>query len=225
MNTVDYRAPMTEQRTTGRRAPAERQRDAARTKARLLDAAREVFADKGLAGARVQDIASRAGVDKQLINYYFGGKDGLYAEIWREWQDREADFGRAETSLPDTVVRYLEQVLADPRLTRVFIWHNLDNRDIAEQEATTTSGVLNPAPELEIMRERRERGQVAEDLDEAAVVLALTGAVTVAATMPHLVQRLFGLDADDPEFARRYAEQLRRIAERLSRPLPQAENS
>ena len=36
-------------------------------------------ARQGLAGARVNDIADRAGVNKQLISYYFGGKEGLFA--------------------------------------------------------------------------------------------------------------------------------------------------
>ncbi|VTU37156.1 Nicotinate degradation protein S [Variovorax sp. PBL-H6] len=44
----------------------------------ILVAARGEFAAKGLAGARVNEIASRAGVNKQLIYYYFGSKEGLY---------------------------------------------------------------------------------------------------------------------------------------------------
>jgi len=62
-----------------RRAPAaaDRRRDPERTRAALLDAALQEFAAKGRAGARVSEIAARAGVDKQLISYYFGGKDGL----------------------------------------------------------------------------------------------------------------------------------------------------
>lgn len=44
----------------------------------ILAAARSEFAAKGLTGARVNVIAARAGVNKQLIYYYFGSKDDLY---------------------------------------------------------------------------------------------------------------------------------------------------
>ena len=62
-------------RRSTRRAPAphERQRDPERTKARILDAATEEFSAKGFAGARVSEIAARAGVNQQLIAYYFDG--------------------------------------------------------------------------------------------------------------------------------------------------------
>lgn len=48
------------------------------SKAAILAAARAEFAAKGLTGARVNVIATRAGVNKQLIYYYFGSKDDLY---------------------------------------------------------------------------------------------------------------------------------------------------
>ena len=44
----------------------------------ILGAARGEFSTKGLAGARVNEIALRAGVNKQLIYYYFGSKEDLY---------------------------------------------------------------------------------------------------------------------------------------------------
>jgi AcrR family transcriptional regulator len=44
----------------------------------LLDAAAQEFGNKGFAGSRVDAIARRAGVNKQLIFYYFGTKRGLF---------------------------------------------------------------------------------------------------------------------------------------------------
>ncbi|MBH1965091.1 MAG: TetR family transcriptional regulator [Comamonadaceae bacterium] len=53
--------------------------DPASAKNAILAAARQEFSSKGAAGARVNEIADRSGVNKQLIYYYFGNKDGLYA--------------------------------------------------------------------------------------------------------------------------------------------------
>jgi AcrR family transcriptional regulator len=48
---------------------------------RLLDAALLEFAEQGAGGARTQRIADRAGVNKQLIHYYFQTKSGLYRAV------------------------------------------------------------------------------------------------------------------------------------------------
>lgn len=59
-------------------------RDPAATRRKLLTAARREFAASGLAGARVDEIAARAGVNKQLVYHYFGDKDALYLAVL-EW--------------------------------------------------------------------------------------------------------------------------------------------
>jgi TetR/AcrR family transcriptional regulator len=59
-------------------------RDPAGTRQKLLTAARREFAASGLAGARVDEIAARAGVNKQLVYHYFGDKDALYLAVL-EW--------------------------------------------------------------------------------------------------------------------------------------------
>lgn len=57
------------------------QRNPERTRARILMAARTEFSQKGLGGARVNAIAEAAGVNKQLIYYYFEDKEKLYTEV------------------------------------------------------------------------------------------------------------------------------------------------
>src|SRR5471032_3578232 len=59
-------------------------RDPVATRNKLLVAARHEFARSGLAGARVDEIAARAGVNKQLVYHYFGDKDALYLAVL-EW--------------------------------------------------------------------------------------------------------------------------------------------
>ena len=56
-------------------------RDPERTRAGILGAATEEITAKGLDGARVDDIARRAGVNKRMIYHYFGGKEGLYLAV------------------------------------------------------------------------------------------------------------------------------------------------
>ncbi|SMD12765.1 TetR/AcrR family transcriptional regulator [Lentzea albidocapillata] len=62
------------QKRRGRRAAGED------TKAALVAAAREVFVEKGYDGATVRAIAAKAGVDAAMVNHWFGGKEGLFAQ-------------------------------------------------------------------------------------------------------------------------------------------------
>ncbi|WP_245787334.1 TetR/AcrR family transcriptional regulator [Amycolatopsis saalfeldensis] len=50
------------------------------TRTALLDAARAVFAENGYERATVRTIAARAGVDAAMVNHWFGGKEGLFAQ-------------------------------------------------------------------------------------------------------------------------------------------------
>lgn len=59
-----------------RRRPSERPEE-------ILEAALDVFADEGLAGARVEDIAARAGVSKGTLYLYFSSKDEVFREALR----------------------------------------------------------------------------------------------------------------------------------------------
>jgi len=50
----------------------------------ILQTAREIFIQKGLAGARMQDIADRAGFNKALVHYYFTSKEKLFELVFEQ---------------------------------------------------------------------------------------------------------------------------------------------
>jgi TetR/AcrR family transcriptional regulator len=52
------------------------------TEERIFEAATDVFVDKGMDGARMQDIASHAGINKALLHYYFRTKDQLFNAVF-----------------------------------------------------------------------------------------------------------------------------------------------
>ena len=58
-----------------------RSRDAAATRAAILESARHAFVTSGYDGAGVRDIAKGAGVTAMLINRYFGSKEALFEEV------------------------------------------------------------------------------------------------------------------------------------------------
>jgi TetR/AcrR family transcriptional regulator len=201
-----------EPKRPGRRAPesAERVRDAERTKRKLIDAALSEFAANGYDGARVGEIAARAGVNKQLISYYFGGKEGLYRAMQREWLDHERDQVGADVPAEQVMRWYLRDNLRDARIGRLALWHAL-TEDLPEEESQEDAEL-----DLEEMRERQERGEIASELDPAAVQIAMMGMTLAPIVFRRTAKRLFGVDIDDPEFETRYGDTLSRILARLA---------
>jgi TetR/AcrR family transcriptional regulator len=190
----------------GRRAPApnERQRDPERTKARILEAATAEFAAKGLAGARVSEIAARAGVNQQLIAYYFDSKEGLYREVGRRWRAYEAEAIPDDTPLAEMIRRY---VLASVhRGGRLLAWEGLADTGEDDEEARERNARLRH--EVEAIRERQRAGEIDDRFDPAALHLITMSAANALAVYPHLARGLFGVDASSPELVERYAEQL-----------------
>ncbi|WP_246618908.1 MULTISPECIES: TetR family transcriptional regulator [Streptomyces violaceusniger group] len=190
-----------------RRAPTpeERKQCPERSRRLLLEAAMDEFSEKGFAGARVQDIADRAGLNKQLITYYFGGKEGLYRELGREWLRHEATFNDPAVPFEELVTRYLREAFDDPRGIRLAIWQGLTG-EVADE----------PREDLSDLRRRQAAGELADDLDPAAVLLMCYAVVSAPATMPHAVRQIFGIEPDSPEFRERWEEQLRRIVRHLA---------
>jgi AcrR family transcriptional regulator len=202
-----------------RRAPTPEQRqvDAERSKAALVDAALEEFASKGFAGARVRDIAERAGVSKDLITYHFGGKDGLLAAVQQAWLARRDSFVNYGAPLADNVARYLHDILADPRPMRLLVWHGLARDGTGAPEVND-----DVYPSVTVLARRQGDGQIDPDLDLAALQLVLLGAVAAPIVFPDSVRRLFGMDASDPQFEARYRAGLLEILRTASAPAPGA---
>jgi AcrR family transcriptional regulator len=191
-------------------APAERQRDAERTRRALLDAALVEFSSKGHAGARVSEIAARAGVDKQLISYYFGGKDGLYRALVERWLDAEREFAAPDLALADLVASYVTH--GDRDLARLLLRASIDD----DQDAAPEPQQQTLRDAIADLRRRQDAGEIAQNLDPAYLLLIFQGAAAVSVVFPGDVRQATGLDPASPEFAETYAEQLRRVVRRLA---------
>jgi AcrR family transcriptional regulator len=96
---------------------------------RILTTALEVFADKGFAGARMDEIAKSAGVNKATIYYHVGNKAALYSAVLHQTLGQQADpFADAiaqcptpEEKLRQYVRCIFENIQRHPALPRIFM--------------------------------------------------------------------------------------------------------
>ncbi|MFI5610500.1 TetR/AcrR family transcriptional regulator [Amycolatopsis sp. NPDC051903] len=196
-----------------RRAPRERQRDPERTKARIVEAAKVEFGSKGYAAARVGEIAARAGVNKQLISYYFGGKEGLYTELNRPVFDGFTELTAPDRELADVAADFVRSGLADADLGRLFLWENLTDGEPDAVGVEEQREFLQR--QLDYVRGRQAAGDFPADVDPAALMLVLMAAASASLAFPRVARALTGQDPKSAEFAEDYAEQLARIVRAL----------
>jgi len=196
-----------------RRSPrgSERKRDPERTRERILDAAVVEFGEHGFAGARISAIASRAGVNEQLISYYFDSKEGLYRTLQDRWRLTSADASRLELPIADVVAAFLRLNVEQRSYARLLAWDGLAD---TSSDADEAGGYFTEM--VDDLRRRQRAGELADDLDPAYVLLLLLAAALAPTVIPQIARRFTGLDVDSLTFQAAYAEQLRRVVERLA---------
>ncbi len=112
-----------------------RPRDAEKTKASILKAARDEFCEEGFKGARVDAIADRAKANKRLLYHYFGNKEALYEAVlldaYKEIRrgERELRIGQYDpVEAVDRIIRFtFRHFLANPWFPRLLSVENLQN--------------------------------------------------------------------------------------------------
>ncbi len=97
-------------------AAASRTNDPERTMAGILEVALREFADKGLSGARIDEIAAATRTSKRMIYYYFGSKEGLYLAVlehsYREMRRIESEL-TLDNLPPEEALRRLAEFTFD----------------------------------------------------------------------------------------------------------------
>ena len=208
-------------RAKARPRPADHDRD---TEQRILDAAHRVFLRRGSAGARTQEIADEAGVNKALLHYYFRSKDRLAEAVFR--RAATALFppvlsilgsdGDLERKIERVVRHELDVLLEHPYLPGYILAEVTHHPERVGQLLPAMTGIQLSAvvPQLLVGLERQIRERVAAGsmrpiTADQLVINLLSLCVFPFAARP-IVQAIFGLD--DAAFAR--------FIERRKRELP-----
>jgi TetR/AcrR family transcriptional regulator len=195
-------------------SPQQRQRDPERTKERILDAAVEEFSAKGYAGARVAEIAHRAGVNKQLISYYFDGKQGLYKAIGRRWRTHEQEAYPADLPLAEEVRLRVLDTAEGNYGSKLLAWQGLTDTGTDDPDAAERTERLQE--EIAALQRRQDSGELDPDLDPAALLLITMGAANALTVYPHITRGIFQTtNAHDPDLVHHYANQLAQVLSKL----------
>lgn len=166
--------------------PASRTNDPARTMTGILEVATVEFANKGLSGARIDEIAAATKTSKRMIYYYFGNKEGLYIAVlensYRRMREIESELHLEnlgpEAALQRLVAFTFDHHHANQDYIRLVMNENIERGAYLEQSKSIQE--LN-VPAIKSIRQLYDRGVAQgvfrpglEPIDIHALISALT---------------------------------------------------
>jgi TetR/AcrR family fatty acid metabolism transcriptional regulator len=150
----------------------------------IIDAALEVFREKGYANARMADIARRAGVSYGLVYHYFGSKEVLFDLIVETWwndlytmMEREkASDGHFREKLVNIIQFFLDTYVRKPNLISIFV------SEVCRSSVYHTEEGLSKFLKFfslceDIMVEGQERGFLKKDISPHHLTYIFYGAI------------------------------------------------
>jgi AcrR family transcriptional regulator len=196
--------------------PSERQtRDPERTRAEILEVATREFADRGYAGARVDEIAAQTRTTKRMIYYYFGGKEQLYVAVLQQAYatirevEQEIDVEGLE---PVAAVRELAERTFDhhrshPDFIRLVSIENIHRAEHLSASEDLTR-LNTPALDLleRILARGRADGSFTRDIDAVDLHMMISSFCVFGVANRHTFGAIFGRDLAHPALAGRYRQ-------------------
>lgn len=186
----------------------ERLRDADRSQATILAAARDEFAEHGLGGARVDRIAERAGLNKRLIYYYFADKERLFQAVLEQaYRDiRAAEQALHLLDLPpaDAVRRLVEftwnYYLAHPEFLTLLNSANLHRaRHLADSQRARELNTPLIETLGEILESGRREGSFRGGVDPLQLYVSIAGMAYFYLSNNFTLSAIFGRDLMTPK--------------------------
>ncbi|MEX2347221.1 MAG: TetR/AcrR family transcriptional regulator [Balneolaceae bacterium] len=147
------------------------------TEFKIFEAAREVFQAKGLEGARMQEIADKAEINKSLLHYYYRSKDKLFEKVYQlsiiKVIPQIANLLNAEIPLESKLrkftVKYLELIKSNPDIP-LFVLHELNKNPTRMKSFMLNEIGKKVEPFLNQIREEREKGNTVDLPAEQIIV-------------------------------------------------------
>ena len=170
----------------------------------ILEAAKVVFIKKGMEGARMQEIADEAGINKALLHYYFRSKDKLFTAVFKEsffkLFPNIVDLLKSDITLFDKirlfVENYIDIINANPLLPS-FVIHELSRNPDTVVQMIKSSGV-NPIYFVNQVQEEIEKGSIEVVQPLHLIVNMLAMCIFPFITKPILQEVIF--DQDQQQF-------------------------
>ena len=192
-----------------------RQNDPDETRNNILEVAAQEFADKGLDGARIDEIAEKTNSSKRMIYYYFGGKDELYRAVlersYAAIREREAEENfealPADAALKAHVEHTFDYHAKHPEFVRLVMNENIHRAEhLKHVEGIKDRNKRVIASMKAIIGNGVKAGLFRPDIDPLELHLSISALCFYNVSNRYSVSTIFGKDIGAPAMmARRKA--------------------
>jgi len=168
----------------------------------ILDAARSIFSEKGLAGARMQEIADRANINKAMLHYYFRSKDKLFERVFKEafrefWPEITKSILEA-TNVQDFLKRvissYVDLFMDKPYLP-IFILSEV-NSNPDRIESLIKDGGVRPQIIVEYLQNKMDQGLIKKMNPKELLINVISLSIFPFAGRPLIERMVFNGDKE-----------------------------
>lgn len=187
----------------------------------ILEAARKVFIRKGFDGARMQEIADEAGINKALLHYYFRSKEKLFDQIFLVafkdfWPSIQSQLAQGDGSVKSLiragVNAYTDMLLKMPYLP-AFVVGEINRSPQRVEELLRSSGI-DAAFVVELVQRGIDRGEVLP-MDPRSLIINMLGLVLFPFISRPVLSRMFF--ASEEEFLSFVAQRREEVCSFLCR--------
>ncbi len=201
---------------------AEKTRDAQRSRAAILDAAEELFSERGFGGTSLSDIGAAARLSRQTPSYFFGSKEQLYTKVLERlfaarqeatsaafapvhaWCEGTGDLASLRAAFTDATEGYLDFLMGRPGFVRLVVREEVDGGERLRATPRASTAMRDAFSALRALPP--DRGLRPFALDEAILLyIALTFAPLAFRSTLMLA---FERSLEDPATRRRHIEML-----------------
>lgn len=184
------------------------------TRGKILKAAENEFAQKGLSAARVDDIAANADVNKKMIYSHFKSKELLYAEVLKsvyaglnEYENSiESRTFCGKESIKNVILDYFDFLTKNPNFVRLVLWENLNYAKYSDEiKSSLFHGIKM------LLKKGIENGSIRDNLDIEQTALSMNMFCFSAFSNVYTISKIMGKDLVAEEAMKARAEHIANV--------------
>ncbi|MCX6155521.1 MAG: TetR/AcrR family transcriptional regulator [Candidatus Kapabacteria bacterium] len=174
------------------------------TELKIIEAARKVFLVRGYSGARMQDIADEAGINKAMLHYYFRNKDKLFESIFSESVNNIRDIFsqslNSEKEIDNTLINFIatySEFIKNNRYLPSFIINEMQQGSEMVEDLFKKNIKMYPIEFIKKLKKEQSLGTL-EKYDPLQIIVSIIGLCLFPVLAQPVLKILF--DYDDNKY-------------------------
>lgn len=179
-----------------------KERNPQKSKNAILTAAENEFANKGFFGARVDEIATKAQINKRMIYAYFGDKENLYNQVLLNTYSKMEEVENALVKqnlnginlIENIISTYFDFLYNNPNFVNILMWENLNKGNYLKKIESTVIERKTIAYFINAIEQGKSNGIFKSDIDSYHIVLSMITTCFANFSNQYTLSKLFHTD-------------------------------